>query len=65
VTHNYVDIMSRIYVDSTPRPTGSTRAAGLKVGEKRWRGAAYRVHRRRCLMWAPISANRQLLAACI
>src|SRR5215207_1896547 len=30
VTHNYVDIMSRIYVDSTPAGTGSKRAEGAQ-----------------------------------
>jgi hypothetical protein len=30
VTHNYVDIMSRIYVDSTPAGTGSKCAEGAQ-----------------------------------
>jgi hypothetical protein len=30
VSHNYVDIVSRNYVDSTPQPQGSKNAAGAQ-----------------------------------
>ena len=30
MTHNYVDIMSRIYVDSTPTPQGSKNVGGAQ-----------------------------------
>jgi hypothetical protein len=32
VTHNYVDIMSRIYVDSTPVRQGSKKVGGAQSG---------------------------------
>src|SRR5829696_4903329 len=55
VTHNYVDIMSRIYVDSTPIPQGSKnvggaqrrRAGGCSVARRMVGGAAMASWRRR------------------
>src|SRR5215218_8760765 len=47
VTHNYVDIMSRIYVDSTPVPAGS-----------KWSGEA-----QRRIDWAPERGRWSALAS--
>ena len=51
MTHNYVDIMSRIYVDSTPRLEGSRSDAGAQSRREAVETERLtRVHRRRCLI---------------